>query len=155
MSARLSSSLVLSFVVATSACRKAVPEVDVSAQQARVILLQVQQEPAVVRQAIIASLQGRGWSTESENGPEIVGRLSHKGATVRVLFAYDATRFSMKGLEATTPTANTKAGSTASSRTSPGNCGPLPWSRWLLPRLRRRRPRPRWWCSTASRSWPT
>lgn len=101
MSGRLVSLMVALFIVSVSGCRKAAPEIDLSAEQPRVTLLQVQRDPAEVRQAIIASLQGKGWVTESENGPEIIGRLSHKGATVRVSIVYDATRFTMKGLEAT------------------------------------------------------
>ncbi len=93
--------IVLSAVIAVSGCRKAAPEVDLSAEQPRVTLLQVERDPADVRTAIVAGLQGKGWVTESENGPEIIGRLSHKGATVRVSIVYDATRFTMKGLEAT------------------------------------------------------
>lgn len=100
MSGRIAS-LVFALVLALApGCKKAVPEVDLAAEQPRVTLLQTQRDPAEVRSAVIGALQGKGWVTESETGPEVLARLSHKGATVRVSIVYDATRFTIKGLEA-------------------------------------------------------
>ncbi len=101
MSCRFAS-LVFALVLAVApGCKKAVPDVDLAGEQPRVTLLQQQRDPAEVRSAIIGALQGKGWITESENGPEVLARLSHKGATVRLSIVYDATRFTIKGLEAT------------------------------------------------------
>ncbi|MGV3619927.1 MAG: hypothetical protein ACO1OB_03870 [Archangium sp.] len=101
MSRRLASLVVALVVITVSGCKKAVPEIDLAAEQPRVTLLQVQRDPSEVRAAIIGGIQGKGWVTESETGPEIIARLNHKGATVRVSIVYDATRFTVKGLEAT------------------------------------------------------
>lgn len=101
MSRHIASLVVALVALTVSGCKKAVPEIDLASEQPRVTLLQVQRDPTDVRAAIIGGIQGKGWVTENENGPEIIARLSHKGATVRVSIQYDATRFTVKGLEAT------------------------------------------------------
>ncbi len=92
--------LALPLTLALAACSKAVPEVDLSSEQPRVTLLQEQKDPSEVRAGVIAGIQNKGWLTESENGPEIVARLNHRGTSIRVSVVYDAQRFSIKGLEA-------------------------------------------------------
>jgi hypothetical protein len=81
-------------------CAKAIPEVDVSAVEPRVVLLPQVYEPFAVRAAIIGALQDRGWTSDVENGQEIEARLNNKGSLVRVGMSYDQTRVVIKALEA-------------------------------------------------------
>ncbi|MDP1822306.1 MAG: hypothetical protein Q8L48_03660 [Archangium sp.] len=90
---------VVAVVLVGAGCgKKAVPDVDLSNAEPRVLLLPEQHEPAAVRAAIIAAMQTRGWVAEAENAGDIVARLSHKGATVRVDLVYAGDRVTIKGL---------------------------------------------------------
>lgn len=92
---------VVAVVVVGAGCgKKAVPDVDLSNAEPRVLLLPQQHEPAEVRAAIISAMQTRGWVAEAENPGDIVARLSHKGATVRVDLVYAGDRVTIKGLVA-------------------------------------------------------
>ncbi|MGA9525152.1 MAG: hypothetical protein WBV82_27070 [Myxococcaceae bacterium] len=88
-------------LVSAAGCRRAVPDVDLSAAQPRVTVLQDERDPAEVRSAIVSALQDKGWVVEGSNGPEILARLNHKGATVRLSIVAESTRFVVTGLEAT------------------------------------------------------
>lgn len=98
MFGRVVSALVVVGVLASVGCKKAVPDVDLSAP--RVLLLPEQHDPAEVRAAIISGMQARGWQAEAENPGDIVARLSHKGATIRVDLTWAPDRVTIKGLEA-------------------------------------------------------
>ena len=88
-------------VLACLGCgKKAVPDVDLSSEAPRVVLLPEQHEPAEVRAAIIGGMQARGWVAEAENPGDIVARLSHKGANIRVDLVYAGDRITIKGLTA-------------------------------------------------------
>lgn len=91
---------VLVMVVLTAGCKKAVPEVDLSTAEPRVLLLPEQHEPTEVRAAIITAMQTRGWVAEGENPASIIARLSHKGATIKVDLNYASDRVTIKGLVA-------------------------------------------------------
>lgn len=93
-------SVVVVVGVVVSGCKKAVPDVDLSNAEPRVLLLAEQHDPAEVRAAIIGAMQKRGWVAEAENPADIVARLSHKGATVRVDLVYAGDRVTIKGLAA-------------------------------------------------------
>ena len=101
MLGRLVSIALAVVLVSAVGCRKAVPDVDLSAAQPRVTLLQAERDPAEVRSAILDALKGKGWVTEGWNGPEILARLNHRGATVRLSIVGESTRFVVTGLEAT------------------------------------------------------
>jgi hypothetical protein len=88
--------LTLSF----SSCRKAVPEVDVSTLEPRVVLLQEAQEVGAIRAAVIAALQSRGWAAEQETGQQIAARLVNRGATVRVNINYEPSQVVITGVQA-------------------------------------------------------
>ena len=88
-------------VMALAGCgKKAVPEADLSASEPRVLLLPEQHDPAEVRAAIIGAMQSRGWAAEQETPADIIARLSHKGASVRIDLSYAADRVTIKGLSA-------------------------------------------------------
>lgn len=90
---------VVAVVLVGAGCgKKAVPDVDLSNAEPRVLLLPEQHEPAEVRAAIITAMQARGWVAEAENPGDIVARLSHRGATVRVDMVYAGDRVTIKGL---------------------------------------------------------
>ncbi len=93
-------SVVAVIAVLTLGCGKKVPELDLSTAEPRVLLLPEQHDPAEVRAAIISAMQSRGWVAEAENPANIVARLSHKGATVRVDLTYAGDRVTVKGLQA-------------------------------------------------------
>ena len=98
MFGRVVSALLVVGVMVSVGCKKAVPEADLSAP--RVLLLPEQHDPAEVRAAIISGMQARGWQAEAENPGDIVARLSHKGATIRVDLTWAPDRVTIKGLEA-------------------------------------------------------
>lgn len=98
---RVASVVVMVGVLLTSpACKKSVPEVDLTDAQPRVVLLPEQHDPAEVRAAIITGMQAKGWQAEAENPSDIVARLSHKGANIRVDISWAPDRFTIKGLSA-------------------------------------------------------
>lgn len=81
-------------------CKKAVPDVDLSSAEPRMVLLTEQREVSEVRAAVISAMLSRGWVTEGETGNEITARLTHKGATVRLALTVAADRVTIKGLVA-------------------------------------------------------
>lgn len=81
-------------------CGKRVPEIDLANEEPRVVLLPEQHDPVEVRAAIISAMTARNWVAEQENGTSIVGRLSHRGAVVRVDIQYATDRVTLKGLQA-------------------------------------------------------
>lgn len=87
-------------ILAVSACKKSVPDVDVSALPPRVVLLNEAHDPAELRTVVISELQSHSWSTEGENGPQILGRLNHKGQMIRVAIDYEPQRVVLRVLEA-------------------------------------------------------
>ncbi len=87
-------------LVSAAGCRKGVPDVDLSAAQPRVTLLQTERDPAEVRSAILDALKARGWVAEGWHGPEIFARLNHRSGTVRLSIVGESTRFVVTGLEA-------------------------------------------------------
>ena len=80
--------------------KKGGTDADLSASEPRVVLLPEQHDPAEVRAAIIGAMQSRGWVAEQENPADIMARLSHKGASVRVDLTYGPDRVTIKGLSA-------------------------------------------------------
>lgn len=92
--------LVLGVLVANTGCKKEVPTIDLASSEPRVLLLPELHAPAEVRAAIIGAMQNRGWVAEGENAGDIVARLSHKGATIRVDLVYAGDRVTLKGLTA-------------------------------------------------------
>ena len=91
---------VLGVLVVTPGCKKEIPDVDLTNSQPRVLLLPEMHEPAEVRAGIISGMQARGWVAEAENPGNIVARLSHKGANIRVDLTYASDRVTIKGLTA-------------------------------------------------------
>lgn len=87
-------------VLSSLGCRKSVPDVDLTTAAPRVLLLTAQHDPAEVRAAIISAMQTRGWQAENENPGDIVARLSHKNATIRVDLIYAPDRVTFRGLSA-------------------------------------------------------
>lgn len=100
MFGRLARVVAVVCVVASLGCKKSVPEVDLTNAAPRVVLLPEQHDPAEVRAAIITGMQAKGWQAEAENPGDIVARLSHKGATIRVDIQWAPDRFTIKGLAA-------------------------------------------------------
>ena len=100
MFGRLASVVAVLAVLTLGCGKKAVPELDLSTAEPRVLLLPEQHDPAEVRAAIISAMQSRGWVAEAENPANIVARLSHKGATIRVDLTYAGDRVTVKGLQA-------------------------------------------------------
>lgn len=100
MFGRLASVVAVMAVLTLGCGKKAVPAVDLSTAEPRVLLLPEQHDPAEVRAAIITAMQARGWVAEAENPANIVARLSHKGATIRVDLTYAGDRVTVKGLQA-------------------------------------------------------
>jgi hypothetical protein len=92
--------VVVSVLLCVGCGKKAVPESDLSASEPRVVLLPEQHDPAEVRAAIIGAMQSRGWAAEQENPADIIARLSHKGASVRIDLTYAGDRVTIKGLSA-------------------------------------------------------
>lgn len=92
--------VVVGVLTSLGACKKAVPDVDLTDAAPRVLLLTEQRDPAEVRTAIINAMESRGWKAEAENPGDIVARLSHKGATVRVDLTWGPDRVTIKGLAA-------------------------------------------------------
>jgi hypothetical protein len=94
-------SVMMAVLSLTVACGpKAMPDVDLSAEQPRVVLFTEQHDPAEVRAAIVKAMQARGWNAESDDESGIVARLSHKGATIRVKMQYAPDRVTTTGLQA-------------------------------------------------------
>lgn len=87
-------------VMLSVGCKKSVPDVDLSAAEPRVLLLTEPHDPAEVRAAIITAMQSRGWVAEGEGPANVVARLSHKGATIKVDMTYAGDRVTIKGLVA-------------------------------------------------------
>lgn len=98
MFGRIVSVIAVVGLMAGVGCKKSVPDVDLSAP--RVLLLPEQHDPAEVRAAIITAMHARGWQAEAENPGDIIARLSHKGATIRVDLTWAPDRVTVKGLEA-------------------------------------------------------
>lgn len=92
--------VVVGLLLVVGCGKKAVPDVDLSTAEPRQVLLAEQHDPAEVRAAIINAMGARGWVAEQENGADIVARLAHKGATVRVDMQYGPDRVTIKGLQA-------------------------------------------------------
>jgi hypothetical protein len=84
----------------SAGCKKTVPDADLANEPPRVVLLPELHEPGEVRGAIIGAMQARGWVAEAENPGDIIARLSHKGATLRVDLVYAGDRVTIKGLTA-------------------------------------------------------
>lgn len=99
MFGRLALILAVTTVVSLG-CKKSVPEVDLSTAEPRVLLLTEQHDPSEVRASIINAMQTRGWVPENEGPANIVARLSHKGATIKVDMTYAGDRVTIKGLVA-------------------------------------------------------
>jgi hypothetical protein len=99
MSARLALALAVMTVLSLG-CKKSVPDVDLSTAEPRVLLLTEQHDPSEVRGAIINAMQSRGWVAEGEGPANVVARLSHKGATIKVDMTYAGDRVTIKGLVA-------------------------------------------------------
>ena len=100
MFGRLTSVVAVLAVLTLGCGKKAVPDADLSTAEPRVLLLPEQHDLAEVRAAIIGAMQSRGWVAEAENPANIVARLNHKGATIRVDLTYAGDRVTVKGLQA-------------------------------------------------------
>lgn len=100
MTRTLLSSALLCGLLAVSACKKAVPEVDVAATQPKIVLLNAPHDPIEERTVILRELQEHSWSTEGENGPQILARLNHKGTLIRVAVDYEPQRITIRATEA-------------------------------------------------------
>lgn len=92
--------LLVGVLVSVGCGKKAVPDMDLSAAEPRVLLLPEMHDPTEVRAAIIGGMQARGWVAEQETPADIIARLSHKGATIRVDMTYAGDRVTIKGLSA-------------------------------------------------------
>ena len=87
-------------ILAIAACKKSVPDVDVSALQPRVVLLNEAHDPTELRAVIIEELRQHSWSTDGEAGAQISAHLAHKGQLIRAAIDYEPQRVVLRVTEA-------------------------------------------------------